>query len=330
MYVKNPLPAKMSATVLHVTAVHADPERVRNVIFLLLPGMGGNGYTFPKSFVHGLLTNHPSASAVVTVTYPTPVAPTIQDTSAQVWGALGAAPHGVLPHPDTFAFVIIGYSMGGFIGQCMLHAAHQPYAVAGLVNVCSAFPCPERIPIPFGQLLAAAKPMSTSASAASASAASAALETMFPARWLRSAPATTIAHLTDVLSKARVSSRIRARQVHAVARFLLDAPRLVAAGHMDFAVPVLCIHGDQDALLDVDIVLSMIHKGPNITARVFKGAGHGLLLQDEAGIIQCIREWMSAQDVGMSRTTGTTGVPTGVPTGVSTQPSVHLVVWSPS
>ena len=277
----------MTAPCLHVhVKVHGAAAHDLGVV--LLPGLGGNGLCFPKPFVAGVL-QAVGATMGIAVTYGLPVPRTMDGVAKAVWEALAAAPLGTaLPR----RVILLGYSMGGFVAQCMAHMASSclPHgcALAGVVLLSSAFPCQHRLPVPMREVLGSILGSTSRRARASP------LGNLFPAHWLATLSPEVIHDLLQLLQQGRASKHVRAAQLHLVSHFLLGPRAHPASDHMRFPVPVLCIHGNKDMVLDVEAVADMVARAPAssiITLTVVPDTGHGLLLQDPHAVFRALVAW---------------------------------------
>ena len=268
-----------SPACLHVYQSAARQHRAQHraqhpAVLVLLPGLGGNGLSFPASFVLALSA---CMHAVIAVTYPTPPATRAAHVAADVWHALGAILGPECP------LVLAGYSMGGFIVQEMLAARHEhgQYPVVGAVLLSTAIPQVGAIPVPVPELLASVGRSQTSP-----------LRGLFPSTWIASLTAPQIRALTKLVAEGRLPRRVRNAQLHVVADFLLHPRPDSSAVDGDTDVPLLCLHGALDTVLTLAAMEQAVQKRPlNKTLVVFPDAGHGLLFQHEAAVVDTIAQW---------------------------------------
>lgn len=128
-----PVPACCPAT----AAVEGCPPHEASVVVVALPGLGTTGALFPPALLRQLLAalaaaGH-AAPCALSVTYGCPC-DTVTDMAVGVWRHV--VPRGRSP------LLLVGFSMGGFVAQCMAVSASPADAarIAGVAFVATMCP----------------------------------------------------------------------------------------------------------------------------------------------------------------------------------------------
>lgn len=274
----------MSAPALHITLARHGGDGT-SVIVVLLPGLGGNGLSFPTTFVSGVM-RATGAHMGVRVTYGLPVLDSAQGTAAQVWRALADAPLGLPEHPPP-AVLVLGYSMGGFVAQCMTQAVPLRFRLQGLILVSTAMPTKAKLPVPLQSSL---RTLRSAASTKSKCRHASEVDKLFPKEWLDSITPRQIHELVHAVAIGRVSRGVRTAQLHLVSKFLLKPPHFLRE---DPGVPVLVMHGARDDILSYSCMKAASARRPWTTFVSFPDAGHALFIQCEEDTVAHIGQWFA-------------------------------------
>ena len=275
------LPSLLTAT---------DPDPDPHTCLLMLPGLGGNGLCFPENFVRKM-QHATGAGVTIRVTYGLPIPGTAVEVAAQVWTGVHATV------PTCTRFILAGYSMGGFIAQAMA-ATCTGLAPLYIILMSSAFPSKRRLPIPSTEIFkfvsgGAHLSRTWSPKWSPESRMRQRLRGLFPAAWVATLDSAKVKALTTVVQLGRASKAVRKAQLDIVAHFLIGGA--TSTIHSMDHVHILCLHGVQDAVLDVRALQATVADFPaNKTVVLFPGAGHGLLYQVEDGVVHQVKRWMEA------------------------------------
>ena len=264
-YLKYDWVSMESPVVLHVWQNLDTPGPV----VVLLPGLGANGLIFEPSAA--AIGSAFDASVTVSITYALPFGPSLRDVGDSVAHALTAS------WPATTNFILVGFSMGGFVAQEI--RALVPDAIAGVVLLASA--CGSKdLPVPattlFKFVAGATRDTQPSAEAR--------LLALFPKPWLATATDATISTIQQVLATARISKAAATQELHATIRWLVTDWHSLPPH--DGTTPTLVLHGDLDTILTNDCPSSS-----NVTTIRFPDAGHGLMFQALPDVSSACKTW---------------------------------------
>ena len=178
--------------------------------------------------------------------------------------------------------VLFGYSMGGFIAQ--VFAKKHPKAVIGMVLACTACAAYGSIPLTIkGRMLE----LLTSFYRLDAKAPS-----LLPKNWFLTRDEVFLMENNKHVD--RCLSVERNTQMHAVLAYMADSRGLSVEQAMQPLqdVPALVLHGTKDSVLTFSGACAMHRELKASVMRVFKDAGHGILVRYPEQVAEAVHKWL--------------------------------------
>jgi pimeloyl-ACP methyl ester carboxylesterase len=248
------------------------PYRVPNgQVLIAVPGLGRTAESLPLSAFEPLL----AAGVTLLRVYPGDGATaSISVMAAEVWRA-------VTPYLSGMRVYLLGYSMGGFVVQCMY--AQRPLSVCGMVFVSTT--APDVLDLLVGLLHPRNNTLEASAAA-------------YPVAAIRSL------HLSDVLTgemtraatTTSVPHPVFLKQVTAVVAYMVSCHAPVITKHI--SCPVLIIYGTADGIIPEYSLMKMkvlLRDSPSVTERVLPGVSHYIMIEAHAEFGRALEQWMATQ-----------------------------------
>jgi len=241
-------------------------ESVHGAVTLVaLPGLGRNARSFPPT----ALSSVKSCSVRILCADYGNATHSIQAMAYRVWEDLD---HADLLQP----VVLMGYSMGGFVAQCMY--SQQPARVRGIAFVSTTAPTVEHIGDFVGNI---GQPKD------------AWVEQIRLKLKRAGAPEAYLRELLDVNVSSRVSKEEYRRHTVAIIAYIVSgvAPQKVAK----ITCPTLLLYGDRDKVIRPEAVhrLGTMLVRSSVTEIVIPGVSHYIMAEAPMEFGACMRSWLT-------------------------------------
>ena len=245
-------------------------ESARTIV--MLHGLGNSMLPFSEFLSQSSGAN--PDTAVIAVTYGVSFE-AFSDLADKLWVVLQSLHF-------TRNLVLFGYSMGGFIAQ--VFAKRYPHAVIGMVLACTGCAIHGSIPLTIkGRILE----LLTSFHRLDAKAPS-----LLPKNWFLTNDEVFLLENNKHVDKCL--SVERNAQMHAVLAYMADSKHTSITQAMEPLqhIPVLILHGTEDSVLTFSGACAMHRELKNSVMRVFKDAGHGILMRFPEQVADAVHAWL--------------------------------------